>query len=110
MGALLATYRFIDLVYYRIDLESAPILLLGWAGLLIATTCLLQIMFSLLLDRPCDQGLLKNHFWIIWYQIICWVITATTSVVALPKIFFRDSEKRARWTSPDRGIKPDASR
>lgn len=37
--ALLAAYRVIDLVFFRIDLQSAPILLLGWAGLLIATTC-----------------------------------------------------------------------
>ena len=108
--ALLAVYRVIDLVFYRIDLQSAPILMLGWAGLLIGTTCLLQIMLSLVLDRPYDRGLLKNYFWMIWYPIIYWVITAATSVVALPKILFRDSEKRARWTSPDRGIKPDASR
>ncbi|MEF8728468.1 MAG: poly-beta-1,6-N-acetyl-D-glucosamine synthase [Accumulibacter sp.] len=108
--ALLATYRLIDLLVYRIDLQSAPILLLGWAGLLIATTCLLQIMLSLVLDRPYDRGLLKNYFWMIWYPIIYWAITAATSVVAVPKILFRDGEKRARWTSPDRGIKPDASR
>ena len=108
--ALLAAYRVIDLVFFRIDLQSAPILLLGWAGLLIATTCLLQIMLSLVLDRPYDRGLLKNYFWMIWYPIIYWVITAATSVAALPKILLRDTEKRARWTSPDRGIKPDASR
>ena len=38
--------------------------------------------------------------WLIWYPIIYWVITAATSVVAVPKILFRDSEKPARWTSP----------
>ena len=108
--ALLAVYRIIDVVFFRIDLQSAPILLMGWAGLLIGTTCLVQMMMSLLLDRPYDRGLLKNYFWMIWYPIIYWVITAATSVVALPKIFFRNSGKRARWTSPDRGIKPDASR
>ncbi|WP_374691142.1 glycosyltransferase family 2 protein [Accumulibacter sp.] len=108
--ALLATYRVIDLLVYRIDLQSAPILLLWWTGLLIATTCLLQIMLSLVLDRPYDREPLKNYFWMIWYPIIYWAITAATSVVAVPKILFRDSEKRARWTSPDRGIKPDASR
>ena len=56
------------------------------------------------------SGLLKNCFWMIWYPIIYWVIPAATSVTALPKILLRDTEKRARWTSPDRGIKPDASR
>ena len=107
--ALLAVYRVTDLVLYRIDLQSAPILLLGWAGLLIGTTCLLQMMLSLILDRPYDHGLLRNYFWTIWYPIIYWVITAATSVVALPRILLRDTGKRARWTSPDRGIKPDAS-
>jgi biofilm PGA synthesis N-glycosyltransferase PgaC len=108
--ALLMVYRAVDLVIYRVDLQSAPILLMGWAGLLISTTCLLQMLLSLVLDRPYDRGLLKNYFWMIWYPIIYWVINAMTSVVALPRIFLRDMEKRARWTSPDRGVKPDASR
>ena len=108
--SLLAVYRAIDLIFFKVDLQSVPILMLGWAGLLIGTTCMLQIMLSLVLDRPYDRGLLKNYFWMIWYPIIYWVITAATSVTALPKILLRDTEKRARWTSPDRGIKPDASR
>lgn len=108
--ALLAVYRLLDLLIYKIDLQSAPILLLGWAGLLIGTTCLLQMMLSLLLDRPYDRGLLKNYFWMIWYPIIYWVITAATAVVAIPKVFVRENGKRARWISPDRGIKPNGSR
>jgi poly-beta-1,6-N-acetyl-D-glucosamine synthase len=106
--ALLAVYRTADLIFFRIDLQSVPILMLGWAGLLIGTTCLTQMMLSLILDRPYDHGLLKNYFWMIWYPAIYWVITAATSVVALPRILFRDTEMRARWTSPDRGIKPDS--
>ena len=103
---LLAAYRMTDLIVYKIDLQSAPMLMLGWAGLLIGTTCLVQIMISLLLDRPYDRGLMKNYFWMIWYPIVYWVLTATTAVAALPKIIFRNPEKRARWTSPDRGITP----
>jgi biofilm PGA synthesis N-glycosyltransferase PgaC len=106
--ALLAVYRIADLIFFRVDLQSVPILMLGWAGLLIGTTCLTQMMLSLVLDRPYDRGLLKNYFWMIWYPIIYWVITAATSVVALPRILLRDTEKRARWTSPDRGVKPDS--
>ena len=106
--ALLAVYRIADLIFFRVDLQSVPILLLGWAGLLIGTTCLTQMMLSLVLDRPYDRGLLKNYFWMIWYPIIYWVITAATSVVALPRILLRDTEKRPRWTSPDRGVKPDS--
>ena len=108
--AMLAVYRLTDLLIYRIDLESAPILMLGWAGLLIGTACLLQMMLSLILDRPYDQGLLKNYFWMIWYPIIYWVITAATAVVAIPLALKRETGKRARWISPDRGIRPNASR
>lgn len=107
--ALLAVYRLTDMIIYKIDLQSAPVLIMGWAGLLIGTTCMLQMMLSLILDKPYDQGLLKNYFWMIWYPIIYWVITAATAVVALPKALRRETGKRARWISPDRGIRPDAS-
>lgn len=108
--SLLAVYRITDLIFYKVDLQSVPILLMGWAGLLIGTTCLVQMLLSLVLDRPYDQDLLKNYFWMIWYPVIYWVLTAVTSVVALPKILLRETTKRARWISPDRGIKPTASR
>ena len=103
---LLLIYRTADHIFFRIDLQSSPMLMLGWAGLLIGTTCLLQIMLSLVLDRRYDRGLLKNYFWMIWYPIVYWLLTAATAVAALPKTIFRDSEKRARWISPDRGITP----
>jgi biofilm PGA synthesis N-glycosyltransferase PgaC len=105
--ALLVVYRIADLVFYRIDLQSAPVLMLGWTGLLIGTTCLVQMMLSLWLDRPYDQGLLKNYFWMIWYPVIYWVLSATTAVAALPAALARRSGKRATWISPDRGVSPD---
>ena len=107
--ALLVVYRIADLVFYRIDLQSAPVLMLGWTGLLIGTTCLVQMMLSLWLDRPYDQGLLKNYFWMIWYPVIYWVLSATTAVAALPAALARRSGKRATWISPDRGISPDSN-
>jgi len=107
--ALLVLYRIADLVFFRIDLQSAPVLMLGWTGLLIGTTCLVQMMLSLWLDRPYDQGLLKNYFWMIWYPVIYWVLGATTAVAALPAALARRSGKRATWISPDRGISPDTN-
>lgn len=107
--ALLVVYRIADLVFYRIDLQSAPVLMLGWTGLLIGTTCLVQMMLSLWLDRPYDQGLLKNYFWMIWYPVIYWVLGATSAVAALPAALARRSGKRATWISPDRGISPDTN-
>ena len=85
---------------------EVPTLLPRWTGILIGTTCLLQVGLGMALDARVEKGLLKYYFWMIWYPIVYWVITAATAVAALPKIIFRDSEKRARWTSPDRGIKP----
>jgi poly-beta-1,6-N-acetyl-D-glucosamine synthase len=105
--ALLAAYRLADLIIYEIDLESAPVLLLGWAGLLIGNICLLQMLLSLWLDRPYDRNLLSNSFWTIWYPIFYWMITALTAAVAIPKILLRNAERRAKWISPDRGIKPN---
>jgi biofilm PGA synthesis N-glycosyltransferase PgaC len=105
--AMLAVYRVIDLIFYKADLQSVPVLLIGWAGLLIGTTCLLQLLLSMFLDRPYDRGLAKNFFWMIWYPMIYWILSAATAVAAVPRILFRNTEKRARWISPDRGIKPD---
>ena len=105
--ALLAVYRLMDLIIYKIDLQSAPVLLMGWAGLLIATTCMVQMALSLVLDRPYDRGLIKNYFWMIWYPFIYWIITSATAVVAIPKAYARETGKRARWISPDRGITPN---
>lgn len=107
--ALLVVYRIADLVFFRIDLQSAPVLMLGWTGLLIGTTCLVQMMLSLWLDHPYDQGLLKNYFWMIWYPVIYWVLSATTAVAALPAALARRSGKRATWISPDRGVSPDTN-
>ena len=92
---------------HGLALALIVVLLMGWAGLLIATTCMVQMALSLALDRPYDRGLLKNYFWMIWYPFVYWIITAATAVVALPKAFKRETGKRARWTSPDRGITPN---
>jgi biofilm PGA synthesis N-glycosyltransferase PgaC len=101
---LLVAYRVLDLGIYKIDLESVPVIAFGQTGLLIATVCMFQMLFSLWLDRPYDQGLLKNYFWMIWYPIIYWVINAATAVVALPRALLRTTGKRATWISPDRGL------
>ncbi len=106
--AMLTIYRLLDVILFKIDLQSVAILQLGWTGLLIGTTCLLQILLSSWLDRHYDRGLLKNYFWMIWYPLIYWMITSAVAVVAIPRIFLRDTKERARWTSPDRGITPDS--
>lgn len=75
-----------------------------WTGVIIATTCLIQVAISLVLDRRYDKNLLQNYYWSIWYPLAYWMLNMLTSVVALPKVLLRTRGKRARWTSPDRGV------
>jgi biofilm PGA synthesis N-glycosyltransferase PgaC len=78
----------------------------GWNGVMVGTTCLLQIGVALALDSRYEKGGLKNFFWMIWYPLAYWVLNMITTIVAVPRALLRNTEKRARWTSPDRGILP----
>jgi poly-beta-1,6-N-acetyl-D-glucosamine synthase len=79
-------------------------LLPGWSGSLLAMVCLLQFVTGLALDRRYEgDHLLRQVFWSIWYPAIYWVITAGTSVVALPlALRHRGRAGHAIWQSPDR--------
>jgi biofilm PGA synthesis N-glycosyltransferase PgaC len=76
------------------------------SGLILGTTCLLQFAFSSWLDRRYDRGLARNLISMIWYPFAFWIINTASTVVAYPKVWQRGSGKRARWVSPDRGIRP----
>jgi biofilm PGA synthesis N-glycosyltransferase PgaC len=45
-------------------------------------------------------------FWVVWYPLVFWFISLLTTLVSFPKVLFGQHQKRARWVSPDRGIKP----
>ncbi|MDX8385250.1 MAG: poly-beta-1,6-N-acetyl-D-glucosamine synthase [Gallionella sp.] len=87
------------------DMISVPPLIPGWKGVVIGTTCLLQISLSMRLDQEYDVGLWKVYFWMIWYPLLYWMLNMLTIVVALPKVLMRGKKQRAVWVSPDRGIK-----
>ncbi len=78
----------------------------GWSGVVIGTTCLIQIGISLSLDARYDKDSAKSFYWMIWYPLAYWMINMMTTLVAVPRALLRNSEKRARWISPDRGILP----
>lgn len=94
----------------------------GWHGVLIGSTCLMQVLVAMMLDRAYDRPMLRYFFWMIWYPLAYWMLNMATTIVAVPKAFFRRPGKRAVWISPDRGIRaaqaeleagvpvPDASR
>jgi biofilm PGA synthesis N-glycosyltransferase PgaC len=84
--------------------SSLTTLLPEFSGVIIGTTCLLQILVSLLLDRGYDHKLMRNYAWIIWYPLGFWMVNMLTILTALPKMLIRQSNMRARWVSPDRGI------
>jgi biofilm PGA synthesis N-glycosyltransferase PgaC len=83
---------------------GSPLGLQG-SGLILGATCLLQFTFSMWLDRRHDRGLGRNLFWMIWYPIAFWVINCASTVAAYPTVLVR-GRARARWISPDRGIRP----
>ena len=75
-------------------------------GLLLGTTCLLQFALSKWLDSGYDKGLGRNYYWMIWYPLVFWLINICSTIVAFPKVIWLGKGQRARWVSPDRGIKP----
>jgi biofilm PGA synthesis N-glycosyltransferase PgaC len=85
----------------RVDLMLPP----SFTGLVLAMTCLLQFVVSLLIDSRYEPGLARSLYWIIWYPFAFWMINLATSLVSFPKVMLRIRRQRARWTSPDRGIK-----
>ncbi|MEQ1410493.1 poly-beta-1,6-N-acetyl-D-glucosamine synthase [Acinetobacter indicus] len=75
-----------------------------WYGVILGLTCLLQFLVSLMIDHQYDKNrTLRTYFWVIWYPLFFWLITALTTVVSVPKNLLK-KQKRARWVSPDRGF------
>ena len=77
-------------------------------GIFIGATCLFQFAISMWMDSRYEKGLAKNYFWMIWYPFLFWVITVSATIVAMPKVLLRNDRKRARWVSPDRGVREDS--
>jgi biofilm PGA synthesis N-glycosyltransferase PgaC len=80
-------------------------LLPQWSGTVLGSVCLLQFAVGAWLDGRYDTRLGRNGYYMIWYPLVFWVIHFAATVVAYPKVIFRGSGRRARWVSPDRGIK-----
>jgi biofilm PGA synthesis N-glycosyltransferase PgaC len=84
---------------------TSPLIPQG-SGLILGATCLLQFALSKWLDSRYDRGLGRNYYWMIWYPIVFWIINIASTIVAYPKVLLRSDGKRARWVSPDRGVRP----
>lgn len=84
-------------------------LLPQWSSVILGATCLLQFALSKWLDSRYDQGLGRNYYWMIWYPLVFWIITTLSTIVAFPKVVFRRTGQRARWVSPDRGVRIEST-
>jgi biofilm PGA synthesis N-glycosyltransferase PgaC len=81
-----------------------PTIVPGWHGVVLASTCLLQFLISLLIDSRYEKRLGRTFFWMIWYPLAYWLLTVSTTVVAVPKTIFR-GKNIGTWVSPDRGVR-----
>lgn len=80
------------------------------AGVFLFATCCLQILIGCLLDRQYDARLLRYFIDTVWYPIAFWAISMIAAVIALPSVLHQRRGKRARWVSPDRGIRASGAR
>jgi biofilm PGA synthesis N-glycosyltransferase PgaC len=76
-----------------------------WYGLTLCATYMLQATLSALLERRFERNSLTSLFWVIWYPLAFWALSATTAVLALPRAFLRPRKGRTTWVSPDRGLR-----
>jgi len=77
----------------------------SFTGMVLAAMCLLQFAVSAWIDRRYEPDLHQSMFWIIWYPFAYWLINFLTTLWSFPMVMLRLRRKRARWSSPDRGIK-----
>jgi biofilm PGA synthesis N-glycosyltransferase PgaC len=74
-------------------------------GVLLFATCCAQILLGCLIDRRYDNHLMRYFIDTVWYPAAFWAISMIASVIALPGVVMQRRRKRARWVSPDRGIR-----
>ena len=77
----------------------------SFTGMVLAMVCLLQFVISVYIDRRYEPKLSRSLYWIIWYPFAYWLINLVTTLFSFPRVMLRIRRQRARWESPDRGIK-----
>jgi biofilm PGA synthesis N-glycosyltransferase PgaC len=76
-----------------------------WYGVTLCMTYLLQATVSTSLERRFEPGMIRSLFWIIWYPLAFWALSALTAALALPRAMLRSRQGRTTWVSPDRGLR-----
>jgi biofilm PGA synthesis N-glycosyltransferase PgaC len=76
-----------------------------WWGLMLVATYVAQALVATLIERRYEPGMLRSLFWIVWYPLAFWLLSALTTVVALPRAALLARSARTTWISPDRGLR-----
>jgi biofilm PGA synthesis N-glycosyltransferase PgaC len=76
-----------------------------WWGVTLTLTYLPQALISVLLEGRYERGMARSLFWMIWYPAAFWVLSAATTIVALPRVLLRPRKDHVTWVSPDRGLR-----
>ncbi|MBV6271517.1 poly-beta-1,6 N-acetyl-D-glucosamine synthase [Alcaligenaceae bacterium CGII-47] len=77
----------------------------AFTGMVLALVCILQFVLSICIDRRYEHGLVRSLYWVIWYPLAYWMVSLSTNLCGFLKVIFKHRHQRARWVSPDRGIK-----
>ncbi|WP_395021555.1 poly-beta-1,6-N-acetyl-D-glucosamine synthase [Dongia sp.] len=77
----------------------------AWWGVILTVTYLQQALISHWLERRFERQMMVGFFWVIWYPMAFWLISAATTVAALPLTLIRPRKERTTWVSPDRGLR-----
>ncbi|MGB6154988.1 MAG: poly-beta-1,6-N-acetyl-D-glucosamine synthase [Castellaniella sp.] len=77
----------------------------AFTGMVLAMACLMQFGLSVFIDRRYEPGLSHSLYWVIWYPLAYWMVNLLTTLCSFPKVMLKHHRIRARWESPDRGIK-----
>jgi len=74
----------------------------NWWGMLIGTTCLLQLLVGVLLERRYDPTVSRFYYVAVFYPIVYWMLMAVVTVVATPLGSARKPRRGAvtRWRTP----------
>lgn len=107
MFSIIVLY-LIGLVVPLPDAWQVSSLLPHWNGVVLGLTAMTQFAVSLIIDRRYEpkKQFFVNYFWVIWYPLAFWLLSLLTTIIAVPKAILKRKSLRARWNSPDRGVRP----
>jgi len=107
LGFLIIFWLVVYILYF-LDIigptPTQPFIPPRWTGSILAFTCLIQFAASLFIDSHYEKmSYIKYYFWVIWYPLFYWMISALSVFFAVFNIV-RKRGVSEKWESPDRGL------